>query len=73
MMGLLKIILFFILFMIIIKFVRLISRFRSSTKQTIDDLKNKQREESIHFEDVEEADFREIDFDNEKESEDNKI
>jgi flagellar biosynthesis/type III secretory pathway M-ring protein FliF/YscJ len=73
MMGFLKIILFFILFMIIIKFVRLISRFRSSTKQTIDDLKNKQREESIHFDDVEEADFREIDFDNEKESEDNKI
>ena len=73
MMGFLKIILFFILFMIIIKFVRLISRFRSSTKQTIDDLKNKQREESLHFDDVEEADFREIDFDNEKESEDNRI
>ena len=69
--GFIKIILFFILFMIIIKFVRLISRYRSSTKQTIDDLKNKQREESIHFEDVEEADFKEIDFDNEKESEDN--
>ncbi len=73
MMGILKIILFFIFFMIIIKFVRLISRYRSSTKQTIDDLKNKQREESIHFEDIEEADFKEIDFDNEKESEDNKI
>jgi nitrogen fixation-related uncharacterized protein len=73
MMGFLKIILFFILFMIIIKFVRLISRYWSSSKQTIDDLKNKQREESIHFDDVEEADFREIDFDNEKESEDNKI
>ncbi len=72
-MGILKIILFFIFFMIIIKFVRLISRYRSSTKQTIDDLKNKQREESIHFEDIEEADFKEIDFDNEKESEDNKI
>ena len=72
-MGFLKIILFFILFMIIIKFVRLISRYWSSSKQTIDDLKNKQREESIHFDDVEEADFREIDFDNEKESEDNKI
>ena len=69
--GFIKIILFFILFMIIIKFVRLISRYRSSTKQTIDDLKNKQREESIHFEDVEEADFKEIDFDNEKESKDN--
>ena len=69
--GFLKIILFFILFMIIIKFVRLISRYRSSTKQTIDDLKNKQREESIHFDDVEEADFKEIDFDNEKESKDN--
>ncbi len=69
--GFIKIILFFIFFMIIIKLVRLISRYRSSSKQTIDDLKNKQREESIHFEDVEEADFKEIDFDNEKESEDN--
>jgi nitrogen fixation-related uncharacterized protein len=73
MMGFLKIILFFILFMIIIKFVRLISRYWSSSKQTIDDLKNQQQEESIHFDDVEEADFREIDFNNEKESEDNKI
>ena len=69
--GFIKILLFFILFMVIIRLVKLISRFRSSTKQTIDDLKNKQREESIHFEDVEEADFKEIDFDNEKESEDN--
>ena len=69
--GFIKIILFFILFMIIIKFVRLISRYRSSKKQTIDDLKNQQREESIQFDDVEEADFKEIDFDNEKESEDN--
>ena len=69
--GFIKIILFFILFMIIIKFVRLISRYRSSSKQTIDDLKNQKREESIHFDDVEEADFTEIDFDNEKESEDN--
>ena len=69
--GFIKIILFFILFMIIIKFVRLISRYRSSKKQTIDDLKNQQREESIQFDDVEEADFKEINFDNEKESEDN--
>ena len=69
--GFIKILLFFIFFMIIIKLVRLISRYRSSSKQTIDDLKNKQREESIHFDDVEEADFTEIDFDNEKKSEDN--
>ncbi len=69
--GFIKIILFFIFFMIIIRLVRLISRYRSSNKQTIDDLKNKQREESIQFDDVEEADFKEIDFDNEKESEDN--
>ena len=71
--GFLKIILFFILFMIIIKFVRLISRYRSSSKQTIDDLKNQQREDAKQFEDVEDAEFREIDFDNEKESKDNKI
>lgn len=69
--GFIKILLFFILFMVIIRLVKLISRFRSSTKQTIDDLKNQQREESIQFDDVEEADFKEIDFDNEKESEDN--
>ncbi len=69
--GFIKIILFFIFFMIIIRLVRLISRYRSSKKQTIDDLKNQQREESIQFDDVEEADFKEINFDNEKESEDN--
>jgi len=69
--GFIKILLFFILFMVIIRLVKLISRFRSSNKQTIDDLKNQQREESIQFDDVEEADFKEIDFDNEKESEDN--
>ena len=69
--GLIKILLFFILFMVIIRLVKLISRFRSSNKQTIDDLKNQQREESIQFDDVEEADYKEIDFDNEKESEDN--
>ncbi len=69
--GFIKIILLFILVMIIIRLVRLVSRFRSSNKQTIDDLKNQQREESIQFDDVEEADYKEIDFDNEKESEDN--
>ena len=69
--GFIKILLFFILFMVIIRLVKLISRFRSSNKQTIDDLKNQQGEESIQFDDVEEADFKEIDFDNEKESEDN--
>ena len=69
--GFIKIILLFILVMIIIRLVRLVSRYRSSNKQTIDDLKNQQREESIQFDDVEEADFKEINFDNEKESEDN--
>ncbi len=69
--GFIKIILLFILVMIIIRLVRLVSRFRSSNKQTIDDLKNQQREESIQFDEVEEADFKEINFDNEKESEDN--
>jgi hypothetical protein len=43
----------------------------SSSKQSIDDLQEKHSKESKHFKDVEEADFREIDFDNEKESEDN--
>ena len=71
MMGILKIILFFILFLIIIRMVRLISRYWSSSKQTIDDLKNRQREEAKHFEDVEDAEFREIDSENKKESEDN--
>ena len=51
--------------------VRLISRYWSSSKQTIDDLKNRQREEAKHFEDVEDAEFREIDSENKKESEDN--
>ena len=51
--------------------VRLISKYWSSSKQTIDDLKNRQREEPKHFNDVEEADFREIPSENKKESEDN--
>jgi len=69
MIGFLKVALILILFLFLIKFVRLISKYRSSSRQTIDDLKNQQQGEAKHFEDVEDADFREIDSENKYESE----
>ena len=69
MIGFLKVALILILFLFLIKFVRLISKYRSSSRQTIDDLKNQQQGEAKQFEDVEDADFREIDSENKYESE----
>ena len=59
------------LFFFIIRLVKLISGYRSSTKQTIDDLKNMQTKESKHFGDVEDAEYREIPADKKNESENN--
>ena len=73
MIGFLKVALILILFLFIIKFVRLISKYRSSSRQTIDDLKNQQQGETEQFGDVEDADYKEIPPENKKESEDNEV
>jgi len=67
-MVLLRLILFFILFLIIIRLVRLIMRYMSSSKKpTIDDLRQEHRNKNPRFKDVEDAKFREINFDEEEE------
>ena len=70
-MGILKIVLFLILVFFIVRLVKLIARYRSSTKQSIDDLTNQQRKETQHFKDAEDADYTEIPPENMNESEDN--
>ncbi|MGB5847206.1 MAG: hypothetical protein WBH40_01895 [Ignavibacteriaceae bacterium] len=71
MIGFLKIVLFFILFLFIIKLLRSISKYRSSSRQTIDDLENQQRKEAKQFGDVEDAEYREIPPEKKNESENN--
>lgn len=65
-MAILRFILFFILFLIIIRLVRLIARFWSSSRTTIDDLNQESRKVNPKFKDVEEAEYREINFDEEE-------
>ncbi len=68
--GFFRVILFLILFLIVIKVVKMISRFLFTSKRKVNNI-NQQRKESKHFDDIEEADFREIPSDNKKESENN--
>ncbi len=68
--GFFTVILFLILFLIVIKVVKMISRFLFTSKRKVNNI-NQQRKESKHFDDIEEADFREIPSDNKKESENN--
>ena len=65
-MTLLRFILFFILFLFIVRLVKLIMRYWSSSKTTIDDLRNGQEQVNEKYKDVEEADFKEINFDEEE-------
>ena len=66
--GFFRVILFLILFLIVIKVVKMISRFLFTSKRKVNNI-NQQRKESKHFDDIEEADFREIPSDNKKKSE----
>ncbi len=68
--GFIRVILFLILFLIVIKVVKMISRFLFTSKRKVNNI-NQQRKESKHFDDIEEADFREIPADDKKESENN--
>ena len=66
-MVLLRLILFFILFLIIIRLVRLVMRYMASSKKpTIDDLREEHKNNNQKFKDVEEAKFRDINFDEEE-------
>ncbi|MCZ6702830.1 MAG: hypothetical protein O6940_07285 [Ignavibacteria bacterium] len=59
--GFIKVVIFFILFLLIIRVIRFISRYWLSSKKTIDDLKQHQKKKPDRFENVEDAKFREID------------
>ncbi len=67
--GFIKVIIFFILFLLIIRLFRLISRYWSSSKKTIDDLRQNKKKKPDRFENVEDAKFREIDPDKKEKSE----
>lgn len=67
--GFIKVVIFFILFLLIIRVFRLISRYWSSSKKTIDDLRQNQKKKPDQFENVEDAKFREIDPDKKEKSE----
>jgi hypothetical protein len=69
--GFFRVILFLILFLIVIKVVKMISRFLFSSKKTVNDLNQQRSKKPQRFDDIEEADFREIPSENKKESEDN--
>jgi len=62
-MALLRFILFFVLFLIIVRLIKLIVRYWSSSRPTIDDLKQENKDPNQKFKDIEEAEFREINFD----------
>ncbi len=67
--GFIKVVIFFILFLLIIRVFRLISRYWSSSKKTIDDLRQNKKKKPDQFENVEDAKFREIDPDKKEKSE----
>jgi Na+-transporting methylmalonyl-CoA/oxaloacetate decarboxylase gamma subunit len=62
--GFIRVILFFLLFLLVMKIVRAISKFFSSSKPGVDDLHRKQHSEKKQFDDVEDAEFKEITSDN---------
>lgn len=53
------IIIYFVLFYLLIKFVRMLMRYFSSSKPTVNDLKNEKRVKH-KYDDIEEAKFKEI-------------
>ena len=67
--GFIKVVIFFILFLLIIRGIRLISRYWSSSKKTIDDIRKNKKKKPDRFENVEDAKFREIDPDKKEKSE----
>jgi len=69
--GFFRIILFFIIFLIVLKLFRTISKSFFSSKKTVKDINQQRSKKPQSFDDVEEADFREIPTEKKKESENN--
>jgi hypothetical protein len=69
--GFFRVILFLILFLIVIKVVKMISRFLFSSKKTANDLNQQRSKKPQRFDDIEEADFKEIPSENKNEKENN--
>ncbi len=69
--GFFRVILFLILFLIVIKVVKLIARYLFSYKKTVGNINQQRSKKPQRFDDIEEADFREIPSENKNESEDN--
>lgn len=58
--GFLRIVLFFLLFLIVIRLVRVLKKFWSSSKETAQFVRNQKKPDTEKFRDVEEADFTEL-------------
>ena len=71
--GILKIVLVVFLVVFILRLVKLIAKYRSSSRQTLSDLENQQQGETEQFGDVEDADYKEIPPEKKNESEDNEV
>ncbi|MCH7965173.1 MAG: hypothetical protein IH950_00560 [Bacteroidetes bacterium] len=69
--GFFRVILFLILFLIVIKVVKMIARYFLSHKKTVDNINQQRSKKPQRFDDVEEADFKEIPSENKKEKENN--
>lgn len=67
--GFIKVVIFFILFLIIIRLVRVISRYWSSSKRTFDVRRQSKKKNIDRYENAEDAKFREIDPDKNEKSE----
>ncbi len=71
MMKFLSFIIYLLLFFLILKFIRLLTRYWASTKSTVNRYKESQKVKT-KFENIEEAEFREIKEEPKKENEENK-
>jgi len=69
--GFFRVILFLILFLIVIKVFKMIARYLFSYKKTVDNINQQRSKKPQRFDDVEEADFKEIPSENKNEKENN--
>lgn len=58
-----RLILYIVLFVLVVRLVRLVMRYWSSNRGTIDDLKQDHESVDEKYKDIQEAEFREINFD----------
>ena len=69
--GLLRIIIFFLLFLIVIRLIRAIKKFWFSSKKSANFVKRNDSPQKPQFKDIEEAEFREIPSDKKNETKEN--